>query len=438
MSAAKQFGQMLVVTQAGFEVSLQRHVPPSLYRDFHLWALSSESPCREHYLQAMGITQLVKLTVALLGDLVEDADWPLLISYSVPLNVYLTYEAISDNVAIGLALRGASDTTYELRRDLLLAFNRAMITRLTDDAQPATQLLESLQPAARSISSFQYSLNRSQWRSYAEAYLNQRTDVTLAELEYDMWPALVANIEACAAAVQSMAGRQLGVLLRHGLIDRYGPVNRLLRAEEMTPLQLAEVGTDAILVVPTLIYYIAVLAEIIRPLDRLARALAHGLLAQALRDAALLVRLLNDLGTSLLECTAEERDALLAALATHCQAHPSAQTLGEVFAGVQGYASGLFTRLQKDIAFGEFNVGLYGLANLPSMPEVLSTFGRNLSYFSQLYAQRRAALEQTLAVISERLSDERVSLLISRFVWFHEQLYRNPYYTSAGEYAIAV
>ena len=435
VNVAERFQLMLAMTLASFEGSLRRHMPASAYRDFHLWAISAENPRQDVFLQAMGITQLTKLTVTLLDGLVDDRAWRQLAKYSATISSYLTYEVVSDNLAIGLASPRTDDMTSVLRRILLRAFNRAMIARLNGDPRPAAQLLAPLQSAARRISGFDQSLNRDRQRVCSEAYLILRGDLELADLEYAVWPALVANVESCLDLAESLCSRHAAGLLREGLVRRYQAVNHLLEARD-TPLpQLVTVGADAILVAPTLAYYVAVLAEIIQPLECFSHVIADGTLASALYDAALLVRLLNDLGTGLMTLAARERGALLDMMMAHYRECSTARTMADLLLNMSDDMD-LFTRLRKDILFGEFNVGLNGLAHIRLTPDTLLAFGRNLSYFSQLYAQHRTTLQETLAAISERLGDERVSALIFRFVQFHEQLYSNSFHTPAGEYAI--
>ncbi len=433
---AQQYQRLLAITLAGLKASLHRHMPTGDYRDFYLWAISAENPHQDVYLQAVGITQLVKLTVTLLEGLADEDEWHCLLNHTVPMNVYQIYEIVSDNLAIGLAAPSNGNAVHRLRRDLLCKFNNAMVERLNGAPRPAEQLLGPLQPAARHISLFEQSLTWRKHRVFAEAYLSHGNGSSLNDLDYALWPLLVANVEACADLAQSVNTCQLGHLLRAGLTSRYQAVNRLLRGESLTLPQLAKVGTHAILVIPTLAYYVAVLAEIIQPMNYFPRIVADGMLADALYDAALVVRLLNDLGTELLTQVAGERAALLERLEMRYYACPAAaQTVTSLLVGAAP-EFGLLTRVHKDILFGEFNVVLHNLANSQTVPEALSIFGHSLDYFSQLYANRYTRLVETLALISERLGDERVSQLVFRFVRFHQELYGNVYSTSVGEYAI--
>lgn len=435
-NVAERFDYTLAATLAGFEAGLERYMPAGAFRDFYLWAISPKNAQREAFLQIIGASQLVKLTITLLDGLVDDASWPRLADHSVTMNVYQLYEIVSDNLAIGLAGQRKGDLMAGLRRDLLRVFNDTMVARLKGAPESAAQLLASWQPGARCISSFDQSLNGYKQRVSAEAYLSLQPDVALDDLEYSVWAALVANIESCVDLAQSINGCLTSHLLREGLISRYQAVNGLLERRALTLPQLADIGAEAILVVPTLAYYVAVLGEVIRPLERFHLVIENGTLARALYDAALLVRLLNDLGTRLVTQTPIDRAALVQALAMYHRDDPeTTPTIADLLSGFSE-GSGLLTRLHKDIAYGEFNVGLYGVADLTPRPEALLAFEHNLAYFAQLYAQHQSSLQEMSAMLTDHLRDDTLSTLIVRFVRFHEQLYANPYHMDIGEYAI--
>jgi len=416
--------------------SLQTHMPPSPYRDMFSWAISPQSPVQQTWLQAMGVFQLIKLTETLLDGLVNDSEWEHLLPYAARLNAYLTYEVVSDNLAIGLAHYMPEDQTHELRREILRVFNRAMIARLRGDPRPAAELLSPLRAITRPISVFQQSLNRDTQISCAQAYLKYHANgLTLDDLEYQAWPALVANIEACASLVQAMDAFHCGPVFKDGLIARYQAVNHLLEQDHLTREQMAQIGADSILVMPVLVYYTAVLGEILRPRRGLRSLAENGALAGVMRDAALLVRLLNDLGTPLVMLSPTEQEVLVDMLIVYYQTNPSdMRTLSDVLIGIDDMS--LLTRIRKDLEFNEFNVALYGTLDIQPVPKAIKAFGRNLVYFTQLYHHRYACLREDLDAISRALNDDRIGALALRFVGFHEYLYNSPFNTTVGEYAI--
>src|SRR5262245_5288913 len=118
------FEETVEATISGLRDSLRWHMPPGQYRDFYMWAISSANPHQMTFLQGIGVLQLVKLTLNMLDGLVDDANWPRLIWHSIPINVYQTFEIVSDNLGMGMASR-ASDSRQETQRQLLRAFNKA-------------------------------------------------------------------------------------------------------------------------------------------------------------------------------------------------------------------------------------------------------------------------------------------------------------------------
>jgi hypothetical protein len=433
---AQRLRQTLEVTVAGLAASLHMHMPAGAYRDFYLWAISDENPHREAYLRAVALTQLVNMTVELLDEFADESHWQHLLAHTVPMNVYQIHEVVSDNLAIGLAGSGREDATHALRHKLLYVFNRAMIARLLGELTPATHLLGPLQGAAARISLFEQSLIRDRHRMFVMTYLRRRSGVSLHHLEHAGWASLVANIEAGVDLARSVRACRGGDLVRQGLIGRYEVGNRLLSRETLTQQQLAEVGAYSILVIPTLAYYVTVLAEIVQPLERFSTIVEDGSLTAALYDAALIVRLLNDMGTRLVTLSAREQAVLCSDLfATSRRLAGAERPVTDLLLSIAEQSS-LMTRIHKDVFFGEFNVCLYQLADTRSAADALSLFSRNLNYFSRLYAHTYTHLQATMALISERIGDERISRLILRFVRFHETLYSHPYSTDAGEYAI--
>ncbi len=426
---------LLDATLAAFNNSLPQHMPAGVQRDFYLWAFSSQNPLQSQFLQTTGVLQLVNLTVMLLDDLVDRYDWPQLAAYSALLNVYLSYEAVSDNLAIGVA-RLTPDDNHLLQRNLLYGFNQAMIARLKGSWQTAAELLEPLQPDSARFSSFDQSLSADKHSAFARAYVESHPGVLLKYLEHGLWPALVANIEACAELASMMDRCQTGSLLREGLINRYQSVNRTLEAQNMPRLELATVGAHSILVAPTLAFYAAALAEIIRPNPHYYRVIEDGLLNEALYDAALLVRLLNDMGTDLLRQSEDQRRILVNGLrTTYLKNGNTLNTLPLLLLSAADVDEAL-TRIHKDVFHGEFNVCLFNLRHIQQVPDAITMFEHNLAHYARLYAEHTARLEENLQAIRERLHDEVVSRVIHRFVQFHVRLYSHRFTTAVGEYAI--
>ena len=105
------------------------YLPERPFKDFCVWVLS-QPEYRSRWLQLVGIESLIRMNTALLDGLLEDDESARLTAYGAPLLVYLTYEAISDNLAIGLAGRDLDDAGCAGRAGLLCTFNDAMLARL--------------------------------------------------------------------------------------------------------------------------------------------------------------------------------------------------------------------------------------------------------------------------------------------------------------------
>jgi hypothetical protein len=183
-----------------------------------------------------------------------------------------------------------------------------------------------------------------------------------------------------------------------------------------------------------LTYYASILTEIIRPNQTLHRATDMGKLATTIYDAALLVRLLNDLGTQLV--VDDSQHAFLLDLLTERAARLNGRpaTLSDLLAELSDELSFL-TRIRKDILYGEFNVALNDVRQEACTPDTIAAFGQRLAYFTKLYQQHQMRMMNETAAITELMQDDRVSRMIVSFVRFHEHIYNNPFDSQAGDYA---
>ncbi len=418
-----------------FGRSVSEDMPRSPYQDFCLWSLSMGNPARSAWLQIWGIPQFVKLTLAMFDGILDGQHLEEILRHSVPMNVYLMYETMSDNLSIGLGGPIDGDGTRALRRGVVDRFNSAMVERLRGNPKPARALLDDVAKAAAQISCTQQSLNAGQYEALARAYVARGAGVSLHDLEHSIWPQLVANIETCARVARHVEGYRLGSVVRWGLVNRYRAVSLLLDEPDMSMSRRAFVSTDAILVIPTLAYYVGVLTEAVCPVERLSAVVDDGTLGELLFLAALLVRLLNDLGTKLLQST-DERVAFVEALRRQCACAGAEQRSFAALLrhNVDRFGS-LLTRLDKDIAHGEVNVALHGLTERPAAA-ALSCFEQRLEHLALLFSQSYQRFNVLSNRVSADMGDDRASKLVRRFVQFHERLYSRSYTSPEGEYAI--
>ena len=385
-----------------------RYLPAGEYRRYADWLLDQPA-YRRRWLQVLGVPALLQLTRALLAGLVSETTIDRVLTGSAPpLLSYLIWEAASDNLAIGQGHRSAADPSFPQRRVLVRQFNDMMIARLTGAAADV--------PVSGGVSLVRQSLSESEHRALLSGYLAAVPGADGHEIEFAVGPVLAANAAAAERAVETMSANAAGPLFRDGLLRRYRAVNALLDGPSAGPEAL-RIGTDAILVAPTLAYLIAA----VHPLENLPAALPG-----TLREAGLLVRLLNDCGTQVLEQSAAERREFLGRL------RRVGGTVAEALVAVAGAETG---RLVKDIRFGEFNVCLDGVRDL-SGPAGFDEFRDRLDLAVAAYRRSWAGLRAGVA----RLESDDPGVpwrVIERFVAFHRRMYSAAFETAVGEYAIA-
>jgi hypothetical protein len=412
------------------------YLPDCPFRDFCAWVLG-EPRYRQRWLQLLGIEGLTRLSGALLNGLVDEAESARLTVHGTPLLVYLTYEAISDNLAIGLAAPVPGDAESVARAGLVRAFNDAMLARL-DGAPAAAARAGLLELAAGSgeISMFRQSLSESEHRSLVAAYTAAHPGGDFRAIEFTAAPALIANIESAVAAAEAIDGLRTAALFRDGLARRYTAVTELLGCRCPSPEDLLAIGTDAILVIPTLAYYAGLMAEVVRPLAGYHRLVEDGALHEALAHAALLVRVLNDCGTGLIEQDAGQRRELISHLHTLARRCGDA-TLSDLLRQAASRHGRLLTRINKDLSFGEFNICLDGIRDLRASAEVLQAFEYRLHRACAIYERAQRGLHDDTQRMTRRLRTDVISAIVVRFVEFHRRMYAAAFTTESGEYAIA-
>ena len=412
-----------------------RYLPDHEYREYCRWVLNNEET-QGQWLQVNGVKQLIHLTQKMVEGLLSDDEMMYLLPYSVAINTYFVYEVISDNLAIGLAKRRTDDTFYDERRELLGHFNTIISERISDlSSQPAAESLAGYQPLMQRISAFDQSLNPKLHRQIASYYL-QHSDspLSLDRLEYTLYANLVANIEACDDYKDVLRGYEMFSLLQNSLANRYEAVNCIVGEECMPNDLLIEVSTHTVSVIPTLAYYVGLIGENVRSTPKLASVIHDNSLLETLRDAAILVRLLNDAGTILLEQPEEELQHLFETMHT-VQQSQGYSTFEDLFFDVAGSYNHVLTRLNKDLKFGETNVALYPVLYEDDVKVAIDTFADQLHYLRQLYTARQQSFAASASTLGKRLGGALIPQLITRFVKFHQFMYSQPF-EKGNDYAL--
>ncbi|MFG1795388.1 hypothetical protein [Nocardia sp. NPDC049149] len=418
----------VAATQAALLDQLDRYLPDPDYRAYFRWALSEQNPQRALFTRIIALTQLGNLTAAMLADLPGPDDWPTLVRHAIPVNVYQVFEVVSDNLGIGLALV-APDEPSETR-DLLLHFNAVAAADLrTPTKRPAVELLAPLRARSERISAFTQSLRPDEHARIVDAYADS-TGHASARLERSVWSGLVANLESGRDVLSAIAGTSAEPQVRAQTIERYRAVDRTLRESRLGRDDLVDICRNAILVTPTLGYFAAVFGELSHLDSGYLAAVADGSLFAAFDTAAVLVRLLNDIGTPLLQMSRDQRHVLLSELLLR---YPADTVITVLAKAIEEPA---LNRFRKDLAHGEFNVCLHPLLRVDDLDEGLTELTDGLDHFAELYARRSTLLDQQLAELGQRLHDGRILEVTRRFVDFHRRLYTHRYDTLAGDYAI--
>jgi hypothetical protein len=439
----RRAAQLLATSCEAVIDAAERHMPPGPYRDFTAWAFSIDNPQQGLFLQTSGLMQIVNLNIELYDGVVADDDWPTMLHYAGQLSTYLAFEVISGNLCLGLGrpLRDEADLD---RLTLVTGFNSAVRQALASEHRlPAVIGLSGpSQQAARLVSGFDQSHVPTVHAAAALAYAGWCADIgrpvpPRQELEYGLWSALVANVEICRELVDGLTGTMTMPLLRQGLIDRYQAVDRTLLAPHLGRLELAALGTQTSLVGPTLAYQICILYEVLAPLAAYPSVLNDGSLADTLADAALIVRLQNDIGPHLLRMAPSQLVDLMQTIARGT-AEAGCITADEALDLLRhvGLDDPAFTRLDKDLLMGENNVALWHARRAMDALDSLDALSDSLTYYAHLYRQHKARLRLGLATLDARLGDRRASTVIERFVLFHHRMYGQRHTEKAGEYAI--
>ncbi|MCC6615995.1 MAG: hypothetical protein IT320_21170 [Anaerolineae bacterium] len=410
-------------------------MPPSPFRDYYLWGLDPNNVYHDAWLQLTGVRQTVQFAARVMGTQFDPQMFLQLARFAAPMNLYLTFEVISDNLALGLAEYLPNDDTFFLRAHLMHDFNIAVCSALNGYERDAHELLAVNESLAGRISTFRQSLSPMKHAALADAYLNHTRYVPPEDLEYSLYPLLLSNFQAATDLAQHSKALVTGHLIRRGLYRRYLSADRALLDPNLTMGQVVSVSTYAILILPVVAYYLEGVASAIGVREELTRVTQNGVLYKSLYHAALLIRLLNDLGSGLIKQEQEDRKLMLREMYAHSR-EMGADTLTGFLRNISDQYGSRLTRIAKDVKHGEFNVALYNLRHSAPFDYSFGSFGDRLGYFSQLYRQKYARMQQYLDIMAQQLGDDTLSNLVERSVLFHERLYDNPYTQERGEYAI--
>lgn len=409
---------------------LQPHIetlPPSNVSNFLMWIFDSKNPLSKDYLQLTSITNTIQLEIKQFGQLISGDVLLEALSKLGMLNAYFFTEVFSDHLAMGLADPTQESTKeYQLKLSALRKVNEMTIAMLNDKKSKEDILPQDFEK----FSIYQQCLAPEEMQKLVSVYQDQHKDSSgiQTDLEYSFFPMIKLNIEACRAVLKSLTESKLYPLFKKGLIARYSAVNTLLSDyKKLTLDESLAIGKQTILVAPTLAYCIAALDQV-KPNPKLEKVIKDHSLEAALDSAALLVRLLNDIGTIPLSNPTESLEKLKLCV-------ESSQNKGEFLTHLK-LAPEEWSRIVKDLTFGEHNVSLDSIRGITD-ESAWQQFKSNILYLSKIYQQQKKELIEAIKKIDEKIEDKIPGQLILNFVSFHEKLYSKNAQTSEGEYAIS-
>lgn len=380
----------------------------------------------------VGMSSTHAMTEIVLLDSLDQSIAHYLLQKSPVMNAYQTFEIVSDDLALGLGMDPeADDSSKRRRRRLVTRFNEVAVRSLSKMTPPSPSLLGELRSSAEQIDFLSIMLNGPAYSRLVDAYADECGQKVHTHVSASLWPMLVGNIAAARDVLSAVKGLGLASEVKRDLLARYTAVNQLVRDDNpVTGLtRRLDISADAILVAATLGYYFAFLLD--REEYRTTDAdKVRPMLRRALTDCARMVRLLNDIGPSLLKARTCRDDLVrrITAAAAGTQARFDETLINVCTDDVTS------TRLEKDLAHGETNLFLAWLHLLPA-PQAAPHFVHRLNFYSNTYRQSARSLHQTCKEIDHITGRSDISIILLRFLELHERLYANSFKESTGEYS---
>lgn len=431
------YNTMISTAASCIRSSIEDHLPDSTQKSFMLWILSDGNPYQEKYLRMMGVAGSIELEIFLFQKIINLQTLKKLTESIGLLNAYFAFETLSDNIAIGLGESTKDNNpTYQIQKELIIGFNNAIIAKLKNNNQSVFELLKPYEHLTKKISAYQKCLLPSQMYEFAAEYQKLNPNVLLSDLEYCYFPILILNIHTCLELVKSLQNHPLHLILRDSLIDRYTAVNEIIQSDHTISLEtLSDLGAKSMLVMPSLAFCIGSLDNN-EPNEFLHKTIENGSLKDNLYNASLIVRLLNDMGTSLLDVKPKQLKQIISELNQMQQRQaniPIFEFLVQIANNEQFYK--LMLRIRKDIQFGEFNICLDHLSKKNTV-DALKEFFKRIEYFTKLYNKHKKFSKSLSSLFNKNLIDKKINEIVINFVKFHQQMYSKEFETKYGDYAI--
>jgi hypothetical protein len=407
--------------------SAERHLRPSPLREFFLEMLDESHHLHEKYLSASGLKTIASFISAGMDEQADERFWVAIARKVAVAAAYFHCENISDNILIGTASATHPGNVLKAEKEAVVRrFNDTILRLLRAQDVEVYGSLEAVAEQARKLSWVESSLVSSEMGRLIDSWaLSRGTPHLSIEVEYSLLDLLAWNVHACVDFIQDVQESypHIASAFRQGVSARYEAsdvsLDLLNKHHPVDPEVLTRVGTDTILVVPTLWYYCAMTCPAEMAWFAQADAARRAELERLIWLGSLLTRLFNDLG-ALLTAPAAELDLLGETLWREWAVSP--QGLGQALLKVQESLpdKSLLGRLLKDITFGEINLALLSSAGAPVPP---LAFIKALHYWRNLYQESMDEMASLLSKVATHTGSRRIPTIVERWVKFHQVLY---------------
>ena len=386
---------------------LDSHTGNKPLADFFRWACSERNPQRAAWLDLSGIEAQSRLVCALLDGMGDPGQSEQMMLHALPMAACQVLEELTEKV------------TGPCAAALAAAANRATIQCLAGEKYRAADLLKAVEPLASETSLFSASRDAARFRTIAEMYVRETGQSSVEAIDRSLWCLLVAKAESCHLAAYSVRQRWLGSMVTQGLMDRFRRGGAVM-ADGSVPLsRRLMAGAESSRSVPVLAFFVAMLEPVLR-FETLTALTSDTAFAEALNVAAMLVRLLKDMGTPLL--TNDWVRSQFARLLDQKTVDRDGADLASVLNEEAGPWGDWTARLASDVTRGETNICLTGLLNLP-LPVGIPRLCDRIDYLAGIFANARKYLERLAQDVTVQVWSAVPATLILRFVEFYERLY---------------
>jgi hypothetical protein len=403
---ARQTGPRRVLVEK-LQALLDTYAAKSPLPDFFRWACSDRNPERESWFELTGINENITLISALLEGMGDPAQVEQMWVHALPMGAYQVLEELSDRLSGPCS--GA----------LAAASNRATVQCLAGEKYRAAELLRDAKSLADGLSLYSASRDADRFRAITAQYVRDTRRSSVEAIDGSLWALLVTKAESCRMAAFSVRDRWLGPMVTQGLMDRFRRGGSAMADGSVPVSRRLMASADSSRSLPVLAFYVAVLEPVLQ-FETLEALPVDATFSEALNVAAMLARLLKDVGTPLL--VNDWMRPQFARLLDQQTVGRGGADLAAVLREEAGKWGEWAARLTPDAERVDANICLSGLLHLPLAVAIPRLCDR-IEYLAGVFANGRRYLERLSQDITVQVWSEGPATLILRFVDFHERLY---------------